>query len=69
MAGSGQDWPDPRELIMTMLAALHDSGPGALPGPVPEGAAIRVGVDHPGYTHLIEDLAPEQKAALVADLN
>ncbi len=34
-----------------------------------EGAAIRAGVDHPGYTHLIEDLAPEQKAALVADLN
>ncbi len=34
-----------------------------------DGAAISVGVDHEHYHHVIEDLSPEQKAALVADFD
>ncbi|MCZ7596582.1 MAG: DUF3501 family protein [Gammaproteobacteria bacterium] len=34
-----------------------------------EGAAISVGVDHEHYRHIVEDLSPEQKAALVADFD
>jgi len=32
-------------------------------------AAISVGVDHEHYHHVVEDLSPEQKAALVADFD
>ena len=32
------------------------------------GAALRFGIDHPGYRHEVE-LAPEQRAALIADFD